>query len=132
MCGIVGAASRRNIVPSLIEGLNLYRQNKTFAVQVLQKYTKQTNPDVLSQTYDYFAANTPVLPVSEAEAIQMAIPPIIGQSDTTSGHQGMIVTSLATKKVAPARTDSVSLASDASIISTRNLEIGCRRMQRWS
>jgi len=40
---------------------------------VLQKYTKQASPEILSQTYDYFAQNTPVMPLTEAEAIQPAL-----------------------------------------------------------
>ena len=59
---------------ALVEGLQLYRQNKNFAVQVLQKYTKQASPEILSQTYDYFAKNTPVIPLTDAETIQPALP----------------------------------------------------------
>lgn len=59
---------------AMIDGLQLYRQNKNFAIQVLQKYTKQASPEVLSNTYDYFAKNTPVVPLTEAEAIQTALP----------------------------------------------------------
>jgi NitT/TauT family transport system substrate-binding protein len=59
---------------AIIEGLQLYRQNKNFAVQVLQKYTKQGSPEVLSNTYDYFAKNTPVVPLTDPEAIQVALP----------------------------------------------------------
>jgi ABC-type nitrate/sulfonate/bicarbonate transport system substrate-binding protein len=58
---------------AMIEGLQLYHQNKNFAVQVLQKYTKQASPEILSQTYDYFAKNTPLVPMTDAEAIQPAL-----------------------------------------------------------
>ena len=59
---------------AMIEGLQLYGQNKNFAVQVLQKYTKQASPEILSNTYDYFAKNTPVVPLTDPEAIQTALP----------------------------------------------------------
>ena len=58
---------------AMVEGLQLYHQNKNFAVQVLQKYTKQASPEILSQTYGYFAKNTPVMPLTDPEAIQAAL-----------------------------------------------------------
>jgi NitT/TauT family transport system substrate-binding protein len=64
----------KRYLTALVEGLQLYHQNKTLAVQVLQKYTKQPSPEVLSQTYDYFEKNTPVIPLTDPEAIQAALP----------------------------------------------------------
>ncbi|HTF92150.1 MAG TPA: hypothetical protein VK632_03845, partial [Verrucomicrobiae bacterium] len=63
----------KKFLMALVEGLQLYRQNKNYAVRVLQKYTKQTSPEILSQTYDYFAKNTPVMPLTDAESIQAAL-----------------------------------------------------------
>src|ERR1051325_11456227 len=63
----------KRYLTAIVEGLELYHQNKNMAVQVLQKYTKQQNPDVLSQTYDYFAKNTPLIPLTDPEAIQAAL-----------------------------------------------------------
>ena len=59
---------------ALVDGLHLYRQNKNLAIQVLQKYTKIANTDILSQSYNYFVKNTPALPLSEAATIQAALP----------------------------------------------------------
>ena len=59
---------------ALVDGLHLYRQNKNLAIQVLQKYTKIANADILSQSYNYFVRNTPALPLSEAATIQAALP----------------------------------------------------------
>lgn len=59
---------------AMVEGVQLFRQNRIFAVQVLQKYTKQARPEILSQTYDYFAKNTPAVPLTDAETIQAALP----------------------------------------------------------
>jgi len=59
---------------ALLEGLQLYRQNKNYAVQVLQKFTKQANAEILSQTYNYFSKNTPAMPLTDPEAIQAGLP----------------------------------------------------------
>ena len=59
---------------ALIDGLNVHRQNKNLAVQLLQKYTKLANADVLSQSYNYFVKNSPVLPQSDAATIQAGLP----------------------------------------------------------
>ncbi|MGE5817110.1 MAG: ABC transporter substrate-binding protein [Deltaproteobacteria bacterium] len=64
----------KKFLMAMVEGLQLYRQNKNFAVQVLQKFTKQATPEVLSQTYDYFSKNTPVMPLTDAATIQAGLP----------------------------------------------------------
>ncbi len=64
----------KKFLMAMVAGLQLYRQNKTLAVQVLQKYTKQATPEVLSQTYDYFSKNTPIMPLTDAATIQAALP----------------------------------------------------------
>jgi len=67
-------AVAKKFLMAIVEGLQLYRQNKNFAVQVLQKYTKQATPEVLAQTYDYFSKNTPVMPLSDSATIQAGLP----------------------------------------------------------
>ncbi len=64
----------KKFLMALLEGLQLYRQNKNYAVQVLQKFTKQASPEILSQTYDYFSKNTPAMPLTDPEAIQAGLP----------------------------------------------------------
>ena len=64
----------KKFLMALVEGLQLYRQNKNFAVKVLEKYTKQASPEILSQTYDYFSKNSPAMPLSSAEAVQAGLP----------------------------------------------------------
>ncbi|MGE5306145.1 MAG: ABC transporter substrate-binding protein [Alphaproteobacteria bacterium] len=63
----------KKFLMAMVEGLHIYHHNKAFAVQVLQKYTKQTDPEVLSQTYDYFSKNTPAMPLTDPAAIQAAL-----------------------------------------------------------
>src|SRR6266545_1710162 len=67
-------AVAKRFLMALMDGLHVYRQNKSFAVKVLEKYTKLTNADILSQSYDYFAKNSPLLPMSDGETIQVAVP----------------------------------------------------------
>ncbi len=64
----------KRFLMALVDGLHVYHQNKSIAVQVLQKYTKIANPDILSQTYEYFVKNTPALPLSDAATIRAALP----------------------------------------------------------
>lgn len=64
----------KKFLMALLEGLQLYRQNKNYAVQVLQKFTKQASPEILSQTYDYFSKNTPAMPLTDPEAIRAGLP----------------------------------------------------------
>ena len=64
----------KRFLMALVDGLHVYRQNKSLAIQVLQKYNKFANPDILAQTYDYFVKNTPVLPLSDAATIEAALP----------------------------------------------------------
>ena len=65
----------KRFLMALVDGLHVYRQNKSLAIEVLRKYTKSANPDILSQTYNYFVKNTPALPLSDAATIQPALLP---------------------------------------------------------
>ena len=49
----------KRFLMALIDGLNVHRQNKNLAIQVLQKYSKLANADVLAQSYNYFVKNSP-------------------------------------------------------------------------
>jgi ABC-type nitrate/sulfonate/bicarbonate transport system substrate-binding protein len=64
----------KRFLMALIDGLNVHRQNKNLAVQILQKYTKLDNADVLSQSYNYFVKNSPLMPQSDAATIQAGLP----------------------------------------------------------
>lgn len=64
----------KRFLMALTEGLNVYRSNKSLGMQSMQKYTKQSNPDILSQSYDYFIKNTPAVPLSELAAFENAMP----------------------------------------------------------
>lgn len=64
----------KRFLMALVEGLSLYRSDKSLGMQAMQKYTKQSNPEILSQSYDYFIKNTPAVPLSELAAFENAMP----------------------------------------------------------
>ena len=70
----IQATLANEIRMAFIEGLHLYRQKKDYAMQVLEKYTKQSNPQILSQSYDYFAKQTPLVPLTDPAVIQNGLP----------------------------------------------------------
>ncbi len=57
-----------------MEGLSVFKTNKKLAVQVMQKYTKLNDTDLLSKSHDYYVKNTPVIPLTEAAAVKNATP----------------------------------------------------------
>jgi ABC-type nitrate/sulfonate/bicarbonate transport system substrate-binding protein len=67
-------AIAKRFLMALVDGLHVHRQNKNFAIQVLQKYTKLASADVLSQSYSYFVKNSPIWPLSDAATIQAGLP----------------------------------------------------------
>ena len=67
-------AVAKRFLMALIDGLNVHRQNKSFALQILQKYSKLADVDVLNQSYNYFVKNSPTLPLSDAATIQAGLP----------------------------------------------------------
>jgi ABC-type nitrate/sulfonate/bicarbonate transport system substrate-binding protein len=57
-----------------IEGLHIFKTNKKYAVQVMQKYIKLNDADLLSKSVDYYVKNTPLVPYTEAAAVKNASP----------------------------------------------------------
>jgi ABC-type nitrate/sulfonate/bicarbonate transport system substrate-binding protein len=64
----------KRFLMGFIEGLQLYKENKAFTLKVMQKFTKFTNQEILSQSHDYFVRNTSLVPRTDAEGIKNAIP----------------------------------------------------------
>jgi ABC-type nitrate/sulfonate/bicarbonate transport system substrate-binding protein len=64
----------KRFLMALTEGLHVYHRDKPLALRALQKYTKQTNQDILSKSYDYFVKNTPFVPLSDVAAFENAVP----------------------------------------------------------
>lgn len=66
-------ATAKRFLMALIEGLNIFKQKKDYAMQVTAKYTKQKDPQILSQTYDYFAKNVPLMPLTDPAVIEAGL-----------------------------------------------------------
>jgi NitT/TauT family transport system substrate-binding protein len=67
-------AAVKNFLMGYIEGLHLYAQNREFAQSVMHKYTKLSDPEVLSKSHDYFVKNTSLVPWTDAAAIKNGFP----------------------------------------------------------
>ncbi len=65
---------------ALIEGLHVYLNDKNFSIQVMQKYTKIHDHDILTNSYDYYAKNTASVPLTDPVAIRNALPADIRDS----------------------------------------------------
>jgi ABC-type nitrate/sulfonate/bicarbonate transport system substrate-binding protein len=64
----------KRFLMAFIEGLQLYKENKAFTLKVMQKFTKFSNQEILSQSHDYFVRNTSLLPRTDPEGVKNAIP----------------------------------------------------------
>lgn len=71
-------AQNRNTVKkftmALIEGLDLYLNDRNFSIGVMQKYTRISNPETLSKSHDYFVKNTTLVPLTDPVAVKNALP----------------------------------------------------------
>ena len=72
--------SVKKFLMAFIEGLHLYKTNKKFSIEVMQKYTKLHDAELLSKSHDYFVKNTPLIPLTEPKAIKNALPADKGRS----------------------------------------------------
>jgi ABC-type nitrate/sulfonate/bicarbonate transport system substrate-binding protein len=66
----------KRFLMAFIEGINVYKKQREFAIRVTRKYTKINDEIQLSKTHDYYAANTSVIPLTDAAAIYNAAPEI--------------------------------------------------------
>ena len=64
----------KKFLMAFIEGLHLYAHKRDFAIQVMKKYTKLDDPEVLSKSHDYFARKTLVIPRTDPAAVKNALP----------------------------------------------------------
>ena len=68
-------ATVKQFLRGFIEGLHVYAQRKEYAIGVMQKYTKLNDREILSKSYDYFAKNTALMPLTDPVAIKNGLPP---------------------------------------------------------
>lgn len=65
----------KRFLMAFVEGLRHFVDHKDFALRVMQKYTRLSNQDVLSKTYDYFAKRTALVPFTDPAVLKNVVPP---------------------------------------------------------
>jgi NitT/TauT family transport system substrate-binding protein len=64
----------KRFLMALIEGLHVYVNDRNFAMRVMQKYTKVSDPEIVAKTQDYYSKKTLVVPFTNPAAIKNALP----------------------------------------------------------
>jgi NitT/TauT family transport system substrate-binding protein len=68
-------ATIRKIVMGFADALQLYKQDKKLATQVMQKYSRLPDQELVSKTHDYFVRHTSIVPLVDGAAVAAALPP---------------------------------------------------------
>jgi len=68
-------ALTKRFMMGFVEGIRYLLDHKDFGMKALQKYTRLTDPDVLSKSYDYFAKRTVLVPLTDPAVIKNVVPP---------------------------------------------------------
>ena len=66
--------SVKKFIMALVEGLDIYLNDRNFSIAVMQKYTRISNPEILSKSYDYYVKNTTLVPLIDPVAVKNALP----------------------------------------------------------
>ncbi|HEV8725085.1 MAG TPA: ABC transporter substrate-binding protein [Candidatus Binatia bacterium] len=64
----------KKFLMAFTDGLHLYAQRRDFVLQVMKKYTKLDDADVLTKSHDYFVKKTLLVPLTDAAAVKNALP----------------------------------------------------------
>jgi NitT/TauT family transport system substrate-binding protein len=59
---------------ALIEGLHRYKRDRKLAIDVLQKYAKIRDQDLVAKSHDYLAKYTSLVPMVDPSVLKIAIP----------------------------------------------------------
>ena len=65
----------KRFLMAFVEGLRHFVDHKDFALKVMQKYTRLSDQEVLSKSYDYFAKRTALVPFTDPTVLKNVIPP---------------------------------------------------------
>ena len=65
----------KRFLMGFVDGIRYVLDHKDFGMRTLQKYTRLTDPAVLSQSYDYFAKRTVLVPLTDPAVIRNVVPP---------------------------------------------------------
>jgi NitT/TauT family transport system substrate-binding protein len=60
---------------ALIEGLHVYKRDRKLAIDVLQKYAKIRDQDLLVRSHDYLVKYTSLVPLADPSVLKIAVPP---------------------------------------------------------
>jgi ABC-type nitrate/sulfonate/bicarbonate transport system substrate-binding protein len=71
----------KRFLMAFVEGLRRFVDNKDFSLKVMQKYTRLSDQEVLSKSYDYFAKRTALVPFTDPVVLKNVVPP-----DRTTGR----------------------------------------------
>jgi ABC-type nitrate/sulfonate/bicarbonate transport system substrate-binding protein len=71
----------KRFLMAFVEGLRHFVDHKDFALKVMQKYTRLSDQEVLSKSYDYFARRTALAPFTDPAVLKNVVPP-----DRSSGR----------------------------------------------
>ena len=64
----------KRFLMGLTEGLHLYAHKRDFVLQVMKKYTRLDEPDVLNKSHDYFVKKTLLVPLTDPAGLKNAFP----------------------------------------------------------
>ena len=65
----------KKFMMAFLEGLHLYKNNRKFAIDVMQKYTRLNDTGILAKTHDYFVKNTASVPLVDPNSLKAGFPP---------------------------------------------------------
>ena len=72
----------KRFLMAFVEGLHLYVRNKDFTIGVMRKYTRLSNQEILSKSYDYFLKKTTLVPLTDPSVLKSVLP-----AERASGRQ---------------------------------------------
>jgi NitT/TauT family transport system substrate-binding protein len=64
----------KKFMMAFVEGLQLYKTDRKFVIDVMQKYTRLNDTAILAKSHDYFVKNTVVVPLVDPNALPAGFP----------------------------------------------------------
>ena len=64
----------KKFMMAFLEGLAIYKTDRNFVVNVMQKYTRLNDTAMLGKTHDYFVKNTAAVPLVDPNALPAGFP----------------------------------------------------------
>lgn len=64
----------KKFMMGFLEGLQLYKTNRKFVIDVMRKYTRLNDEAILAKTHDYFVKNTAAVPLVDPNSLKAGFP----------------------------------------------------------